>query len=171
MSYTWDTTINNWLESVKSEGAYDSIGNLILDSRYTWDSATNSWKGSYKYEFNFDSNGNYTVRMSYAWDSNNNSWQLSGISSFFYSSKNISILNNPTLMNVYLFPNPAKDEFQISGLTENSRITLFDLNGKSLINKDVINNEPISISTLKKGIYLVNFTSSDGNHASLLLKK
>ena len=52
-----------------------------------------------------------------------------------------------------LTPNPARDYFTVQGLETETQITLFDLTGKKVLEKNVRPDEKISVSALQKGIY------------------
>jgi len=168
VSYAWDATKNVWIGSYKYERTYDINGNETLDVSYNWDATNNIWKGTTKYEYNYDSNGNKAQRIYFTFSSE---WVLGYISTYFYSLKNIAAVSNPSSINIHIYPNPAKNELQITGLTEPSKFSLFDLNGKSLMSKNIINNEVISISTLSKGIYIVRLKTSEGSIISKLIKE
>ncbi len=64
-------------------------------------------------------------------------------------------------MNFDLFPNPATDLISISGINENSTITIFDMTGAQISTyPDSKINQTINISGLPKGIYLVNIKNT-----------
>jgi hypothetical protein len=56
---------------------------------------------------------------------------------------------------IALFPNPAQNEIQVTGMDEMAKVVIISLSGKNLISKTINGNEMISISQLPKGIYLV----------------
>ncbi|HEY3370465.1 MAG TPA: T9SS type A sorting domain-containing protein, partial [Prolixibacteraceae bacterium] len=68
-----------------------------------------------------------------------------------------SLVNN----RIVIYPNPSKSKLFINGLTQSSVVSIFDLNGKLLINKNVI-SQYIDISNLLNGIYLVRIEDNSG---------
>ena len=58
-----------------------------------------------------------------------------------------------------IYPNPAQNEINISGLAMINQVQLFDLNGRLLINKNDA-TEKIDVSTLGDGIYILRINSN-----------
>lgn len=63
--------------------------------------------------------------------------------------------------NFSVFPNPANTTLFVSELTQNSTVSIFDISGKILINKQIVNNQ-IDISHLANGFYLVRIVDKSG---------
>ncbi len=86
----------------------------------------------------------------------------------FENPKNI--LDKNTLDNVILYPNPSSNYIKIENLKANSKFTIYDYYGNSIL-KGVINpNEHIDISNLINGIYIIN-VENDGEIKQLNLIK
>ncbi|MDA9727012.1 T9SS type A sorting domain-containing protein, partial [Bacteroidota bacterium] len=68
-----------------------------------------------------------------------------------------------------VFPNPFSDEIKISFSNSNDEIKLeiFDVNGRSIIKKNIINESTISELKLSSGFYFLHFEIDD----ELLVKK
>ena len=64
------------------------------------------------------------------------------------------IPNRPEV-SISVFPNPAADSFVISGITENTLVTVTDLSGRTVLQQIVAPNESVSVSHLPQGIYFV----------------
>jgi len=77
---------------------------------------------------------------------------------FLTSNKNI---DNNILINIY--PNPVKDIINVNANFVISNLTIWDTNGKLLIQKDNVNNTfvKIEISALSPGIYLLRTENAD----------
>jgi len=63
---------------------------------------------------------------------------------------------------IAVYPNPASETIQISGVAQNSTITLFDVGGK--VAKTISNYQPeerIQLNGLKPGIYLLGIENHD----------
>ena len=71
---------------------------------------------------------------------------------------------------ISISPNPAKSTLFISGITRNSIIAVFDLNGQMLMNKQIDGNY-IDISTLAKGIYTLKISDKNGVTTRKLVKQ
>lgn len=56
---------------------------------------------------------------------------------------------------IVLYPNPAKKDFQLKGVEENSEISILDTNGRSIKNFNYITSEKIDISELSMGTYFL----------------
>ena len=54
-----------------------------------------------------------------------------------------------------IYPNPVKESFQLTGITDATAITIFDASGNAVINKDVSPSENIAVDNLPAGMYLV----------------
>ena len=79
----------------------------------------------------------------------------------------------PTITNasINLYPNPITESFQISGLEGVGAMTISDLNGKTILSKQVISNESISVGTLPKGIYILKVITNEGTVVREVVKK
>lgn len=84
------------------------------------------------------------------------------------STAAISTLTDVT---VKLYPNPISDYFQVSGIEGQATITIRDLNGKTLLTKQVIDNENIPAISLPKGLYIIKITSTNGVLEKKIIKK
>jgi len=62
-------------------------------------------------------------------------------------------LNNPLAINIY--PNPAGNTLNITGITGKSRLRLYDVIGKLVLEAEVVNNITINTSQLPEGIYTI----------------
>ena len=74
------------------------------------------------------------------------------------------------LLDLSIYPNPAKNEIRISTDTEISTYELFDLTGKLIYNKMNINSKSTTIyrNGLNSGLYLTKIT--DTNYNSIIRK-
>ena len=79
----------------------------------------------------------------------------------------------PTTINatISLYPNPTEDYFQISGIEDSALVTISDLNCIVLIKKQITGDENISISTLRKGVYIAKIKTSSFTVEKKLIKK
>jgi hypothetical protein len=73
---------------------------------------------------------------------------------------------------ISIYPNPATDNIHIT-LPENVQqgfFTLYDMQGKILIRKEINNQDAISVSNLAAGIYIYNVTTDKQKHTGKLIK-
>jgi len=66
---------------------------------------------------------------------------------------------NTDIASIAMYPNPSKDFITISGLYEKSTITIYDLNGKMVLQEKNYLNGTIDISNLRSAIYMVKIAS------------
>jgi len=62
---------------------------------------------------------------------------------------------------ITIYPNPATNVIQITGIEGTATITVSDVNGRLLLSKQVKGNEVITISTLPNGVYLITIQSNN----------
>mgnify|MGYP006428599315 CR=1 FL=1 len=68
-------------------------------------------------------------------------------------------------ISVDIYPNPAQDHFFIKSNRQLNQITIHDLSGKKIFkkSKDLTESNPIDISKLKTGIYLLQMETDQEN--------
>jgi bacillolysin len=88
-----------------------------------------------------------------------------------YTPSTVGISSIPTRSDepLIIFPNPAKNEFTISGIISPVKITLMDVTGKVLSVTETDKNASINSRFLAKGIYLLNISSSQMNVTKKLI--
>ncbi|MBQ4821728.1 BspA family leucine-rich repeat surface protein [Aquimarina sp. MMG016] len=69
-----------------------------------------------------------------------------------------------------IYPNPTKDQFQISGLIDNAEVSIYDMNGRVLKIIKTTNNQFISVQDLPVGVYFVRMTQG-AVHQTIRLTK
>lgn len=82
-----------------------------------------------------------------------------------FGSLYVNIEENPKLQ-VKLYPNPAHDklfiQFPESDYSQELLITIYDMQGKSYLNKTIFAQNELNISALPKGMYIVQIISNSG---------
>lgn len=68
------------------------------------------------------------------------------------------IINNK----IVISPNPVTDEFRVQSDSPFFTVTIYDMQGKILLNKKVSNGEYIQVGHFPSGIYLLSMLTSDG---------
>ena len=87
------------------------------------------------------------------------------------NNQTTDINNEISQLGVKLYPNPTSESFCISGFEDNAALRLTDISGKVILAKQVSDNEIIPISSLPKGIYIVELITKKGIIEKKLLKK
>ena len=65
-------------------------------------------------------------------------------------------VNETQTAQIFIFPNPVADSFQINGIEENTLVTISDMNGRIVFQRVVAPNEIIPTGHLSAGVYFVN---------------
>ena len=68
-------------------------------------------------------------------------------------STSLSVMENPVLQDLQLFPNPAKSSVSVSGIQGEGNLSLYSISGVKLLQQPVVNNTQVNID-LPVGIYL-----------------
>jgi hypothetical protein len=71
---------------------------------------------------------------------------------------------------ITIYPNPTSDLVNISGLPENSLISIYDMSGRLV--KSVANESQLTLEDVVSGVYLVNITNeqSETIYSSRIIK-
>ena len=67
-------------------------------------------------------------------------------------------LNEPEIINLSVYPNPANGQVTITGQTEGT-VTLISTNGQVLTSIDLDSHNSIDLSTYESGVYFINYVS------------
>jgi hypothetical protein len=79
----------------------------------------------------------------------------------------------PTLLDsrISIYPNPIHESFSISGQTESALVTLIDMSGKQLVNRQVGIGEIVQVGDLLKGLYIIRIITTEGRIERKLIKE
>jgi len=114
------------LDSTKKAYTYNSDGNCTKESYYTWDKSLKNWKDSLVQTENF-----YSIH------------QITGVE---------TIADNESQLSVY--PNPASQWFSVK-TDGNATVEIYNTSGILVWEQNIFGREPISVSKLAKGLYIV----------------
>jgi len=120
------------------------------------------------------SNGNSSTALNYTYDdafpnATGNYYRLRQLNKDGNGSYSSIVFISSTAREnaVTIFPNPAKQYFNISGLQEGQTIVLTNVQGKTVFKTKAISNlATINISQLSSGIYLVMIADNNGKMVS-----
>ncbi len=63
---------------------------------------------------------------------------------------------------IVIYPNPATNQFNISGIVEYpAEISLYDLTGSQVLSRIIYNNEPVQVNNFPPGLYLYQVKTPD----------
>jgi hypothetical protein len=187
--YQWNFDTSSWLGVWKSEITYNVDQNPIIQIDYRTE--TTVWIPNIKTEFSYDTTvsiNNMLVPQGYREMGANNmisqivetpynaaisAWTTSKsillyYSNYIYIDAGIPSLNS---LKISIYPNPTTESFRVNGLARPSTLSVLDLTGKLMFTKVISSNEPISINSLPKGIYLVKINSGNAQISQKLVKK
>ena len=70
-----------------------------------------------------------------------------------------------------LYPNPTTEGFKISGIEGVALVTLTDMSGKLVFEKEVVADELVLINHLPSGVYIARLKSGSGVMVKKLVKR
>ena len=81
-------------------------------------------------------------------------------------------LNTETAENpINFYPNPVKNSLNIS-LTDESVVEVFSLQGKLLLQETMgVTNDPLDVSSLKSGMYMLRVTTGESQSSAKIIKE
>jgi len=83
----------------------------------------------------------------------------------------LSVEGNDITNSIDIFPNPATDRFYVN-VNSSSQIEVFSIIGEKVINTQVANqNTPVSIQSLKSGVYIIKITQDGTSTTKKLVIK
>jgi uncharacterized protein (TIGR02145 family) len=71
---------------------------------------------------------------------------------------------------ILVYPNPANSTLFINGLTEDSKISIYDMNGKMIFNKKILNGQ-IDIGNFQSGVYTMKIETLKGKINKIFVKQ
>lgn len=89
----------------------------------------------------------------------------------YYTIDNVGVDENNSLININIYPNPAKDNFRLnfnSQKTDNLSVKLISIDGKIMYSENIKNfkgnyNKNIDVKNFSKGIYILNISDDNSN--------
>jgi len=73
-----------------------------------------------------------------------------------------SNIKTPAIEAIHFYPNPVSESFRISGITENTLVTISNISGKIVLQRTINPDEVVSITHLPKGVYIVQSEGKTG---------
>jgi len=156
--YIYDTN-GNRVEFIKSKNYNSTTNSWELDERvtYTYDNNYSlsdlfipNWSsGIIDIGYDEDYNHMITAKGYYEWDNTQNQWNYYGDAVFNWSD--ILSINDFGILDINVYPNPTTEQLNFELLAKIHKIKIFDIQGKSLIEKK--NTNSINVMELNNGMY------------------
>lgn len=183
-----------WIVYDKNTTMYDDKGNTTQEiGYYNWDEQTNQWMDIWKSEYTFDykyttndlvvpwwweeefeTEGNLMTEINdYDWNIVTNQWESDGKLILSYSPVNVTSVNPLNTEILSIFPNPCFESVSFNLPDSYTQISfeLFDLQGRMVIQKQIINNEKVSMEGLGSGMYIYKLNIDGKKQSGKLVKE
>lgn len=184
--FVWDESINQWNDAQLYEYTLDANGNKIkiiqnsnnyglmlperkeettYDYSYTYnDMILPSYDLTFPFYFHVcNFNNMITGDISSYWEPVSGQWVDDGKNTYYYSEQSFILPSNPLSQNINIYPNPANDFviFETDISSKSATLEIFDFQGKSVFKHNLNGTHRVSVSQLKKGIYLYNIITDN----------
>jgi len=158
--WDWDPEINEWKGNFWRLNEYDEHGNMLMDILYMWSSSLSDWSGTLNNQYYFDNDGFQYLNLHYAWSDSTFDWYIDK-KDFYFFRTNLG-MDELTLEQFMIYPNPAKDYLYIKYCSKNLlTIHINDMNGRFVkLVENFKSGQFIDIKNLTTGMYIINI--SDG---------
>ena len=169
------------------EFTYDNYGNCISAIDYYWNQSTGAQSSLIRrvllYDTNYAISDVLNVPDMYSFPTVNKLRKASGyssrtggspnsVSNFYYSTVEINTaVQTVSSDKMMVFPNPAKDYIQISGIENAKTVLITDLNGRLMLTKKLVTNDNIYVGNLTKGMYIVKVISDNKTTEQKIVKE
>jgi len=184
IEYGWDSITNNWIPKEKTETVLTDDDEMVSEKIYNWDSTENKWKDYFGIELTYDyshktddlllpnqySNSSIFHHMLmkynyYGYIEDDYIFTMNIV--FHYSKITLTGINQYTDGTVQVFPNPASDKltFKWNDSARQLSLTIYNTNGKIVLQDFISNNSTVPINNLSGGMYIYRLTN-DGQPVS-----
>lgn len=173
--YHLGTDNTSWILSDKSKTdyTYDENKNILTAMTAEWDGADWLYEGKSIYTYDLQVNsadiiwplGNaYKNKLLYVTDYNenvNHEWIKTGMVTFAYSDFTTDIKDEALIESVSVCPNPAHTSItcKFPAQIEQAALTVYDQQGKVVIEQQVDHNTSLPVANLSGGLYLYIFSA------------
>ena len=178
VSYGWDDMLDQIVAWKRWESIPDSYGNTQTSIISVWDIGKNDWVERDKTEYSFDYTytrqdlmtplyGAYKItrRIDYMFENDelkSGEWKIINDFTYHYSDLAVNVADI-SLVELSLYPNPATDYIQVEGdeFSGDTRIMMYNVSGKMVLNQVLDNGGRIPVSHLSEGIYVIRLVQGD----------
>ncbi len=183
---------NYWKQDVLSTFEYDDFGNEIEHMIYYWNSVSEEYISKFKTQNAFDHNYlsntvmapvppdwndllkensyNNIILSSTEYFMQMDEWNTHGPITYYYSAPDTNSPNDPSVdLNVY--PNPFRETIRFSGSSELMQFTLFDIQGRMVLQEQVVGENEINMGNLPLGLYVYQLDGTDRRQVGKLVRE
>ena len=82
----------------------------------------------------------------------------------------ITGISDITTYNIKLYPNPADNELNISGIVQKANVSIISILGEEIMSMEINKESTIDVSSLKNGVYFLRIIDSKNNNGSSVLR-
>jgi hypothetical protein len=159
---------NEWVYVYRISEEYDQMNNPKLYKVESF--VNNDWDvlAESKVDYTYDSQNRLVESISSIFDGN--SWYNFAKETILYNNRTTGINENKLSVNVY--PNPSTDYFRVeTKITNAASINVYSLSEKLVlsVNSSNLSEEKIDVSSLQKGMYLLEIKQGSEIYTSKLL--
>lgn len=158
---------DSWVNSSRYTATLDTEKFIVEELDESWDEATSSWENETLSTRTKTEEGWLHILLIQSWEDEN--WEDAARITFTYRN-NLSTGNIPLANNILIYPNPARDQLNISGIETNAvALKILNVNGQEVTNsKRTIGFNSIDISDLSSGIY---FLKAEKPNSKIITKR
>lgn len=158
----------------KSEYSYDDLNQSMHISYYDCidTTAEGIWKEALRIDITYDDEGNPMTYQKDFYDDGTETWKIENRKDYYYSMVPVA---NPSEITsndeILLFPNPAVDILYIKAdVYEDAGYSIYTLTGIHVKN-GILTNQPLDISQLQSGIYIIKIRYNETIASGKFIKK
>jgi hypothetical protein len=153
--YYWDSRTSQWIFFGWDDYTYDDNLHIALIMEYEYDAELDQSSNFAKLESTYDAFGNITTVL-YYWNKAGSEWATDNKKTDYYSQHEITGVSSIPGRKISVYPNPASGYVIFDGLNDSGSATveLFDMEGKKVLEQKLPESRQISVSNLRKGLYL-----------------
>jgi hypothetical protein len=160
------TDTADWKETGRFERTYDNSGNLV-ENAYIFILGTNASKvlNYFNNMGELESYVQYKGVFKNVWLSPEMEfkyWELDSKGYYYWNEQIQSGIPEIEAGSVLIYPNPAADVICISGIQGMANLSVYDLQGNLVLQRNAEPDRPISLTGLSKGMYLAKVKTADG---------
>ena len=93
----------------------------------------------------------------YSYDISTSSYDLQSRISYNYQAPLVLDRTSFEIKNIKLYPNPANTTFELSGLTQAEKVSIYNVLGTKVFEGTIDTNQKVDVQNLTNGLYFLNF--------------
>lgn len=171
-------------KSSRTEYEYNASGDISTETTSSWNSTNETWdeeeREVYTYgNLNFsDITFPYLAQLfgnndefggtfnkapaeSNTFEKIDGNWKNTVRTTFYYSGGPSTNVISQELTRIYMYPNPASDRISFSWTdnTDQLNLRIYSVTGTNVIDRTIYSNNPVSVTHLKQGVYLIQLNN------------